>query len=115
MAKSVGKAAKKKVNMSVDEELEEEISGISDEQIEINKGAAGNLEDLTGVGPTIAEKLREGGYNTFESLSVASPKEIAATTGIGEATAQKIIMSARSRLNIGFMTAEKLFDERKKI
>jgi DNA repair protein RadA len=73
------------------------------------------LEKLTGVGPTIAEKLRERGYNTYEALSVASPKEISASTGIGEATAQKIILSARSKLNIGFTTADKIFSERKNI
>jgi DNA repair protein RadA len=115
MAKSAGKSSKKKATASPDDELEDEIVGAPEDTIEPSEGAATNLEDLTGVGPTIAEKLREGGYNTFESLSVASPKEISATTGIGEATAQKIIMSARSQLNIGFMTAENLFNDRKNI
>ncbi|MFX1299287.1 MAG: DNA repair and recombination protein RadA, partial [Promethearchaeota archaeon] len=91
---------------------EEEIESDSSLQMQAN---GSDLEDLTGVGPTIAEKLREGGFNTYESISVASPKEISAATSIGEATAQKIILSARSKLNIGFSTAEKILIERKNV
>ncbi|MHA1321876.1 MAG: DNA repair and recombination protein RadA [Candidatus Helarchaeota archaeon] len=87
----------------------------SKEEISEINSLSNKLEKLPGVGPTIAEKLGEGGFSSYESISVASPKEIAATTGIGEATAQKIILAARNQLNIGFMTAEKLFNERKKI
>ncbi|MFX1293660.1 MAG: DNA repair and recombination protein RadA [Promethearchaeota archaeon] len=73
------------------------------------------LEDLTGIGPTIANKMREAGYSTYETISVASPKEISASTGIGEATAQKIILSARDKLNIGFTTADRILNKRKNI
>jgi len=34
------------------------------------------LEDLPGVGPATAEKLREAGYNSIEAIAVASPGEI---------------------------------------
>ena len=135
MAKSVGKSTKKKVvkpvNTSLDDidnnSTEEDtlLDDIIEEEtptdkektkdIEIVYASNETLEDLPGIGPTIAEKLREAGYNTFESISVASPKEISASTGIGEATAQKVILAARGKLNIGFKTAEKLFDERKSI
>ncbi|MFX1297701.1 MAG: DNA repair and recombination protein RadA [Promethearchaeota archaeon] len=74
-----------------------------------------NLEELAGVGPTIAEKFREIGYNSFKAISILSPKELSAATSIGENTAQKIIVSARNKLNIGFKTAEKLFEERKNV
>ncbi len=101
-------------------EFNEESSALSDEDnVSENSEALQNnnaiLEELTGVGPTIAEKLREAGYMSFETISVASPKEVSTATGIGEATAQKIILSARSKLNIGFTTAEKLFQSRKNI
>ncbi|MHA1132321.1 MAG: DNA repair and recombination protein RadA, partial [Candidatus Helarchaeota archaeon] len=95
-------------------ESEDNLEAIEEEIPEIRKEPSA-LEDLMGVGPTIAEKLREGGFSTYETLSVTSPKEIAASTGIGEATAQKIILSARSKLNIGFITADKIFIERKNI
>ena len=145
MAKSAGKTTKKKVTKKVDaslddlesktveedpvidkimekNRLEDDFLGenpVEDEFIDEIAGSDeisnGDLEDLPGVGPTIAAKLSEAGYTTYEAISVASPKEISAATGIGEATAQKVILAARSKLNIGFMTAENLFDERKKI
>jgi len=37
------------------------------------------LEDLPGVGPTTAEKLREAGFVTVESIATASPAELAET------------------------------------
>ncbi|MFN3527613.1 MAG: helix-hairpin-helix domain-containing protein, partial [Candidatus Altarchaeaceae archaeon] len=35
-----------------------------------------NIEDLPGVGPATAEKLRELGYTTIESIAVASIGEL---------------------------------------
>jgi len=53
------------------------------------------LEDLPGVGPATAEKLREAGFGTVEAIAVASPGELVAAAEVGEATAAKIIAGAR--------------------
>jgi DNA repair protein RadA len=74
-----------------------------------------DIEDIKGVGQAIADKLRECGYITANAIAVASPKEISGTTGIGESTIQKIIVDARSKLNIGFKTANDILDDRKNI
>jgi len=66
------------------------------------------------VGPTIARKLKEAGYNTFEAIAVASPAELASAIDIGKATAQKIIIAARDLLEITFETADKTFEKRTK-
>lgn len=72
-----------------------------------------DLEDLPGVGPAIAEKLREGGYNSLETIAVASPAELVATAEIGEATAAKIINAARDAAEIGgFETGDKILERR---
>ena len=34
------------------------------------------LEDLPGVGPATAQKLREMGYHTIESLAMATAREL---------------------------------------
>ncbi|MCR3883808.1 MAG: helix-hairpin-helix domain-containing protein, partial [Methanothrix sp.] len=34
------------------------------------------LEDLSGVGPATAEKLREAGFASVEALAVASPAQL---------------------------------------
>ena len=45
------------------------------------------LEELPGIGETTAEKLKEAGFNTIESIAVANPVEIKEVGGIGEAVA----------------------------
>jgi len=72
-----------------------------------------DLEDLPGVGPAIAEKLREAGFNSLEVIAVASPAELVATAEIGEATAAKIINAAREAAEIGgFETGDKILERR---
>ena len=72
-----------------------------------------DLEELPGVGPAIAEKLREAGLNSLEAIAVASPGELVATAEIGESTAAKIINAARVAADIGgFVTGEKILERR---
>ncbi len=74
------------------------------------------LEELPGVGPAIAEKLREAGLNSLEAIAVASPAELVATAEIGEATAAKIINTAREAADIGgFETGDKILERRQGI
>ena len=118
MAKSIEKPSKKKSLGELEdqiEDLESEAIPNSEKSVESEGFAGPDLQELDGVGPSISEKLHEGGFTTYESISVASPKELAALTGIGDATAGKIIASARSKLNIGFTTAEKLLEDRKNV
>ncbi|NLI62586.1 MAG: DNA repair and recombination protein RadA [Methanosarcinaceae archaeon] len=74
------------------------------------------LEDLPGVGPATAEKLREAGYSSIEAIAVASPAELGASAEIGEATASKIINAARQSADIGgFETGDMVFERRQKV
>jgi DNA repair protein RadA len=74
------------------------------------------LEDLPGVGPTTAEKLREAGFLTVESIATASPAELAETAEIGESIAKKMIKSARELAEIGgFRTGKDVFEQRKEV
>jgi len=72
------------------------------------------LEDLPGVGPATAEKLKEAGFNSIEAIAVASPADLAATAEVGEATAAKIINAAREAADVGgFETGNKVLERRK--
>jgi DNA repair protein RadA len=74
------------------------------------------LEDLPGVGPATAEKLREAGFNTIEALAVASPGELVACADVGESTAAKIIAGAREAADIGgFETGDQVLERRKRV
>ena len=73
------------------------------------------LEDISGVGPKLADKLTEMGFTDPMSIAVASPGELASILEIGEATATKIINNTREMLEIGFTTADKVWEQRQKI
>jgi len=73
------------------------------------------LEDIPGVGPKLADKLTEMGFTDPMSIAVASPGELASILEIGEATATKIINNTREMLEIGFTTADKVWEQRQKI
>jgi DNA repair protein RadA len=74
------------------------------------------LEDLPGVGPATAEKLREAGFNSVEAIAVASPGELVAAAEVGEATAAKIIAGAREAADVGgFETGDLILERRKQV
>ncbi len=72
------------------------------------------IEELPGVGPTTAEKLREAGYRDLMMIAVASPSDLAEVAEIGEGTAVKIINAARKEADIGgFETGDTILERRK--
>jgi len=73
------------------------------------------LTDLPGVGPATAEKLAQAGYTSIAAIAVASPHEIAEATGLSENMARKIVVAARETLNLGFKTADIVYEERLKV
>ena len=74
------------------------------------------LDDLPGVGPTTAEKLREAGFVTVESIATASPADLAETAEIAESSAKKMIKAAREMVDLdGFKTGKDVFEQRKEI
>ena len=63
--------------------------------------ATTNLKNLPGVGPATADKLRESGFDSFQSIAVASPGELSNTADVGESTAADVITAARDAADIG--------------
>ncbi|MDI6820429.1 MAG: DNA repair and recombination protein RadA [Candidatus Hodarchaeaceae archaeon] len=75
-----------------------------------------SIEGLPGVGEATAEKLREAGYGTVESIAVATVAELREAAEIGESQAKKIIEAAKKAAEIGtFVTADKVLERRKTI
>jgi DNA repair protein RadA len=70
------------------------------------------LEEIPGVGPKIAEKLREVGMVEPMAIAVCTPAELAAIAEIGEVQARKIIHAVRQKLEIGFETADKILERK---
>ncbi|RLI98429.1 MAG: DNA repair and recombination protein RadA [Candidatus Aenigmatarchaeota archaeon] len=73
------------------------------------------LSTLAGVGEKTAEKLREAGYTDLMAIAASSAGELVAAVGVGEETANKIIASARSNLEMGFERASSVLEKRNTI
>ena len=72
------------------------------------------IEDLPGVGPATAQKLRDLGYHTVESLAMATARELE-PVGVGEKKAFSIIEAARSSIGINFIRADELLKMRQNV
>jgi DNA repair protein RadA len=71
------------------------------------------IEELDGVGPAIAEKLRSAGYDSVESLAVATTGELMEAAEVGMRVAVKVINSAREASNMGYERATEVLERRK--
>ena len=74
------------------------------------------LEDLPGVGPATADKLLDNGFESYQSIAVASPGEMSNTADIGESSASDIINAAREAADVGgFETGATVLERRQEI
>jgi DNA repair protein RadA len=73
------------------------------------------LEDLPGIGPTTAEKLRTAGYTTVDSIAVCEPHGLSDIGGISVENAKKAIEAARQATTIDFVSGEGIYERRKSI
>jgi DNA repair protein RadA len=72
------------------------------------------IEDIPGIGPATAEKLKELGFNTVESLATATVKELTQAS-IGDKQAAKIINEARNTIATSFVRADELMRMRQNV
>src|SRR6056297_2961763 len=75
-----------------------------------------NLEELPGVGPATADKLRDAGYTSFQGIAVAASGELSNQADVGESTATDIVQAAREKADIGgFETGSQVLERRNEI
>jgi len=74
------------------------------------------IEELPGVGPATADKLRESGFTDLMDIAVVSPQELATIAEIGLPTATRIIQEAGRQVQKDeFKTGNELFEKRQQI
>ena len=96
-------ASKKKTATNKDDIDEEVIV------VDVEEENEPTIEDLPGVGPATAEKLREAGFDDLLAVAVMSPSELADQAELGEAVSSKIIQGAKKLANIGGFVSGQLF------
>ncbi|HLC84800.1 MAG TPA: DNA repair and recombination protein RadA [Candidatus Nanoarchaeia archaeon] len=99
----------------VTEEITEEITEKPEKRRKMEDKKQISISELPGVGPATAEKLAAVGFGDLMAIAVATPGEIIDATGIGDASAKKLIAAARSQLQMGFESGDDVLARRQKI
>lgn len=93
-----------------------ELDGEDDlNNIESIKECIDAVKKLPGVGEATLNKLIKAGFSSLESIAFTPPKIIQEESGLGEKTTEKLIKSSMELLNIGFKSAEDVWEHRKNI
>ena len=73
------------------------------------------LEDLPGIGPTTAEKLRASGIDNLDKVAVMTPNELNELSGVSVEAAKKAIQAAKESTTVTYETGNAVYDRRKEI
>ena len=73
------------------------------------------VKKLPGVGEATLKKLIKAGFSSLESIAYTPPTIIQKESGLGDKTISKLIKSSMDKLDIGFKSAEDVWEHRKNI
>ncbi len=91
-----------------------EIDDLSQDEDNI-EGCVEAVKKLPGVGDATLNKLIKAGFSSLESIAFTPPSIIQEESGLGEKTTAKLIKASMEILNIGFKSAEDVWEHRKNI
>lgn len=82
--------AEKEEEAKEEAELEEEVTKVKKKELSTKEQVLKEYQQIEGVGPTMAEKLYDGGFKTMEQLKTASREKLLEVEGVGPSFSEKI-------------------------
>jgi DNA repair protein RadA len=73
------------------------------------------VKKLPGVGEATLKKLIKAGFSSLESIAYTPPSIIQEESGLGDKTTAKLVKASMDKLDIGFKSAEAVWEHRKNI
>ncbi len=103
-------------NIDIDEEIDEvdfdeELENFDDDA----NACVDAVKKLPGVGEATLKKLIKAGFSSLESIAYTPPTIIQKESGLGDKTIAKLIKASMDKLDIGFKSAEVVWEYRKNI
>jgi DNA repair protein RadA len=105
-------------NEEIEEEGEEDLEDDVADDIDMGDGVKVSIDavkKLPGVGEATLKKLIKAGFNSLESIAYTPPSIIQEESGLGDKTTAKLIKTCMEKLDIGFKSAEVIWEHRKNI
>ena len=96
----------------------EEIEDLDEEILTVDIDTTDSVDavkKLPGVGEATLKKLIKAGFGSLESIAYTPPSIIQAESGLGDKTTAKLIKASMDKLNIGFKSAEDVWEYRRNI
>jgi len=106
------------VDVEEEDEEDEDEEEDEDDDFKIQEGISESVDavkKLPGVGEATLKKLIKAGFSSLESIAYTPPSIIQGESGLGEKTTTKLIKACMEKLNIGFKSAEDIWEHRKNI
>ncbi|MFX1388537.1 MAG: DNA repair and recombination protein RadA [Promethearchaeota archaeon] len=100
--------------IDIDDEEMSVYDETSDDEKSLKEGIDA-VKKLPGVGEATLNKLIKAGFSSLESIAFTPPSIIKEESGLGDKTTAKLVKSSMEKLNIGFKSAEVVWEFRKNI
>ena len=111
-ASDEGLDEKIEVDVEIEEDdFDEELENYDDDA----KACVEAVKKLPGVGEATLKKLIKAGFSSLESIAYTPPTIIQKESGLGDKTTAKLIKASMDKLDIGFKSAEDVWEYRKNI
>jgi DNA repair protein RadA len=71
------------------------------------------MHEIIGISASTFEKLVSAGYESMERIAMTMPGELVELAGVSEDTANKAVRAARTHMQFGFLTGDKVLEKRR--